>query len=596
MGRIECRFGIKAPVSARTTEAGRLSYSPSVLVKAIGKERLLARCAAGAGALATIAAIHLHWVSFVWAGGLWRDEIAATNIARLPSLGAMWNALPHDHCPILFASVIRIWSGTFGGTDVALRVMGFAIGMFLLGSLWLAGRLMWRGTPVLCLTLFGLNVVVIRYGDSVRAYELGTACIVLTMALVWRFVEQPSIKRAFAAALMATASVQALYQNSVLVLALCVAGCAVFASQREWRKGIYVLAIGLLPAVSLAPYVRPLLRAQDWWVVSKTGLSARIILSNLALLTGHPARWFRFIWLGLLISVLLLAFERAVARPAERQAAKFRKLALFAGVALFTGILGYGLFLATAQLPTQPWYFLVLLGFAAVCCDAVLSGASFWMRVAVLGLALIAGVLAYPAGIRALEFRQTDGDIVATQVSRSVAAGDLIVVNPWYYALTFSRYYHGAAPWTTLAGLNDYRYHRYDLLKLKLEAEHPEQPELDRVATTLRAGHRVWVVGWVPVFRLSDEPPPELPPAPHGPSGWFDDPYTQSWGARLYYLLATRAQSVIPVPVDSKDRINPLENMGLTVASGWRGDEEGKSSSKVAQNGRVERRAGSITR
>jgi len=565
-------------------------------VKATTNERVLARCAIAIGTLATIAAIHLHWVSFTWAGGLWRDEIAATNIATLPSVGAMWNALPHDHCPILFSSVIRVWSDTFGGTDGALRVLGLVVGLLLLGSVWLAGRLMWRGTPVLSLTLFALNVVVIRYGDSVRAYELATACIVVTMALVWRFVQRPNVRRGLAAAAMATASVQVLYQNSVLVLALCVAAGAVFLNDREWRKGAAALAIGVLPALSLVPYVRPLLRAQDWWVVSKTGLSTQIVLSNLTFLTAHPDRWFRFVWLALLVSAALLALERGIIALTEPEVNRSRKLALFAGVALAIGVSAFALFVATAQLPTQPWYFLVPLGFAAVCCDAILAGASFWIRVAVLGLASLTGVLAYPAGIRALQFRQTDGDIVAAQLSRLAAPGDLIVVNPWYYGLTFSRYYRGSAPWTTLAGLDDYRYHRYDLLKLKLEIAHPERPELDRVVNALQAGHRVWVVGWVPVVRVGKDPPPDLPPAPNGPSGWFDDPYTRSWGGQLYYLLATRAQTVVPVPVDSKDRVNPLENMGLTVASGWRGGKQSDARSGVAQNAEVEHPGGSAAR
>jgi hypothetical protein len=566
------------------------------------RDRVSRRLALVIALLATFAAIQLHWVSFTHSGGLWRDEIAVTNIATLPSVVAMWTALPHDHCPILFAAAIRAWVATFGGSDGALRTFGFAIGLFLLSSLWVAGWVMWRGAAVLSLTLFALNVVVIRYGDSIRAYELATACIVLTMTFVWRFVQRPDVVRGAAAAAMATASVQVLYQNSVLVLALCVAACVVFLLDREWRKGAAALAIGVFPALSLVPYIRPLLRAQDWWVVSKTGLSAQIVSSNLVLLTEHPARWFRFVWLALLVSAVLLALERAIVARAEPEVDRSHKLGLFAGASLVIGISGFGLFVATAQLPTQPWYFLLPLGFAAVCCDAILSGASFWIRVVVLGLALLTGALAYFPGVHALQFRQTDGDSVAAQLSRLAEPDDLILVNPWYYGLTFNRYYRGAAPWTTLPGLADYRYHRYDLLKLKLETPHPERPVLDRVVAALQAGHRVWVVGWIPVIRIGTGPPPELPPAPNGPDGWFDDPYTQSWGAQLYYLLATGAQTVAQVPVDCKERINPLENMGLAVYSGWqaqppasgmavaRGTGDGGPSSRTA-NARTARGA-----
>ncbi len=73
--------------------------------------------------LLTVAAVSLHWIFFRHAGVLWRDEIGIINIAWLPSWGEVWRTLPHDHCPILFPALIRIWSGAgLGATDVGLRV------------------------------------------------------------------------------------------------------------------------------------------------------------------------------------------------------------------------------------------------------------------------------------------------------------------------------------------------------------------------------------------------------------------------------------------------------------------------------------------
>ena len=50
----------------------------------------------------SLAAIWLHLTFLTHAGGLWRDEVAVANISRLPTLGQTWQALPHDHCPIMF--------------------------------------------------------------------------------------------------------------------------------------------------------------------------------------------------------------------------------------------------------------------------------------------------------------------------------------------------------------------------------------------------------------------------------------------------------------------------------------------------------------
>jgi hypothetical protein len=536
--------------------------------------RVVARAGLGVAILATAAVVHLHWVFLAHAGGLWRDEVAITNIATLPSRAAMWRALPHDHCPILFAAVLRAWSGIFGGGDGALRALGFTIGLLLLGSIWLAGRLIWRGAPLLSITLFALNVMVVRYSDSVRAYGLGTACIVLTMILVWRFVQTPTWPFGFGAAAMAILSVQCLYQNAVLVLALCLSGAILFARERRWPRVLSILAIGVPAALSLLPYVPPLLRAQQWWVVSKAGLDVRILSANASALTSYPLLLFRFVWLVVLFAAVVVAVARAFASEpdSDRSVVSDRSpnLSLFAGIALVFGVLGFALFVFVAQLPTEPWYFLVPTGFAIVCCDAILASSFIWARSAVLATAVITLLLAYPSGIRAMKFRQTDGDIVARQLSREASPQDLIIVNPWYCGLTFNRYYRGAAPWTTLSGLDDYGYHRYDLLKGRLALPHPEQPVLDRISATLQSGRRVWIVGWLPAVRLSKDPPPDLPPAPNGPAGWFDEPYNWTWGAQLYYLIATRSLVAVAAPIHSNDPINPFENMGLYVAAGWR--------------------------
>ncbi len=83
----------------------------------------------------TAAAILLHFFSLTQVGGLWRDEIAIANIARLPSWAETFRALPHDHCPIVFPAVVRVWTALgWAQTDAGLRVLGLGIGLFLLAS------------------------------------------------------------------------------------------------------------------------------------------------------------------------------------------------------------------------------------------------------------------------------------------------------------------------------------------------------------------------------------------------------------------------------------------------------------------------------
>jgi len=520
--------------------------------------------------LATAAAIHLHFASFNNAGGLWRDEVSSANIAILPSLPVMWGTLTHDSFPVLFPAVTRVWSATIGKTDLALRSLGLVIGLSSIATLWLAGWTIWRGPPVVCLTLFALNVVAVRYGDSLRAYGLAVVCILLTLSATWRFVEAPSLSIGIFAAAMATLSVQALYQNAVFVLAICTAGCLKHLLERRLLAGLKVLAIGAIAAFSLIPYVRPIMLAQDWWMVSKYGLTLQLVGNNVLSMTGHPTEIFAYVWIVLLFAAVGLGIWRATSRnvPDTDQMGR-QDPALFATVALVIGLPGFLLFLALAKLPTQPWYYFPALGFAAVCCDAILSRAHSLVRTVALLVALIVVALAYPAGLSELRFRMTDGDLLAPRLAQLSRPEDLIIVNPWYFGLTFSRYYQGAAPWTTLPGFEDYRYHRYDLLKLKMQEEHPAQVVLDRVAATLQSGHRVWVLGSLPPVDSGASPPEDLPPAPHGPSGWLDEPYSETWGAQLSYLIANHAQRVELVPSPTEAQINPLEDMQSIVATGW---------------------------
>jgi hypothetical protein len=540
--------------------------------------RTIARCGLALGILATIAAIHLHWISFTHSGGLWRDEAGITNIATLPSLAAVWKAMPQDQSPILFLAVIRGWSAVFGGTDSALRVLGFGIGLLLLGSLWIAGRLMWRGVPLLSLTLFGLDVFVVRYGDTLRSYGLGTACIVLAMAVMWWFVEKPTLLRGIGAAVIATVSVQVLYQNAVFVLGLCMAGCIVLWSERRHRQAVGALAIGVIPAFSFVPYVRPLVLAQNsFWIVNKTGVSVSSVWAKIDSVAGYPLPLFRvprLLWLIAVFIVLVLAVKSLISVSRGTDAGNRERLTLFVGIALLVGMAGFASFLVISRRAPQSWHFLMPMGFAIVCCDAALSSLPRRAQVAVLGVAATIALLAYFPGARALQFRQTNGDIMAAQLSRLASPSDLIIVNPWYCAVTFNRYYHGPTPWTTLPDLGDYSHHRYDLLKLKMESPHPDRPVLDRVSETLKAGHRVWIVGWVPVIRVGKEPPPDLPPAPNSPSGWLEGPYDQRWGSQLYYLIALHGRTAKVIPIDPKDPVDYFENMLLGVVSGWRGADD----------------------
>src|SRR5213083_3088498 len=224
-------------------------------------------------ALVTLFAAYLHALFLLNAGGLWRDEAAFVHLSLLPSVSGVWQKLPYDHCPILMPLVVRAWSAaaSLGNTDPGLRVLGLYVGLFLLLAFWFASWTMRNGAPLLAVTLVALNVTMVRAGDSLRAYGLGSALAVLTLALIWRLTCRSTPAAFCAAVTVAVLSVQSLYQNAFFVFAACCGGLVLCAVERRWRDTLPILAVGATAAVSLLPYVPLIIRAQDWYIICKVG-------------------------------------------------------------------------------------------------------------------------------------------------------------------------------------------------------------------------------------------------------------------------------------------------------------------------------------
>lgn len=98
----------------------------------------------------TVAAVWLLAVHSTNAVALWRDEASTVFLATLPSWGAVWAALPFDHCPPLVHVLIRTWSALgLVDNDSSLRMLGLLIGVLLVGAVWAASLAMGRRTSTL---------------------------------------------------------------------------------------------------------------------------------------------------------------------------------------------------------------------------------------------------------------------------------------------------------------------------------------------------------------------------------------------------------------------------------------------------------------
>jgi hypothetical protein len=149
----------------------------------------------------------------------------------------------------------------------------------------------------------------------------------------------------------------------------------------------------------------------------------------------------------------------------------------------------------------------------------------------------------------------------ATVLSTSVNKNDLIIIHPWYYAIGFSRYYHGAAPYVTLPDIEDHRIHRFDLVKLKMMSTSPIDSLFIKIDQTYNSGHAVWVVGF-PIDNSNDNEYETLMPAPDREYGWSEGIYCTSWMQQVTsYLQKYFTQKLILQPDDTT--INGYEYVTL---------------------------------
>jgi hypothetical protein len=515
----------------------------------------------------------VHGVRMADAGGLWRDEAGAVQLATMPSFKDVVSNFPHEAFPLLFPATVRAYAALSGGGDAAWRFFGFLVGIGVIGALWWNLWVLRRGVPLLSLALLGFNAAFVQWGDSVRGYGLGTLLMLMTVGLVWRVLEKPSARRVAAAALCAVASVQCLFQNSPLLLAICVGGAAVALARGNKRTAVLVLGVGLCAAVSLVPYWGALQRAREWDVVIRGGASVAGLSAELTDALSSSGWWMAQVWAGLSLFGLGMAIYVWL-RPSKALLEGLQgSVLLFAGLALVVGVIGYFAFLLALSYPTKAWYYLALMGLVALLLDVAIDSLrkQRWARILRLTLAIVLAASSLRPTWRLAGVRQTNADFIAARLARLADEGDLIVVTPWYHGISFWRYYGGAAKWVTIPPITFPKFHRYDLIKGQMmlrDQTQPVRPVLAAAQAALKQGHRVWLVSDVE-FLPPGASVPLPPPAPSATWGWHDDLYAHCWSVMATAYLRAGAREAEKVPVAEGGQVSRFEDLKLWMFVGW---------------------------
>ena len=536
--------------------------------------------------IVTLVAIALHVRFVTHVGGLWRDEANSVQLSTLPTITGIWHNLDYDSFPILFFVLLRAWTGLFGAdSDAALRLLGLIIGLITLGVLFLNARTFRAHLPVLSIALIGLNPMLIRYGDSSRAYGLGMVLILLTFRSFWRLADTSSpltYRKVLLATILAVLSVQCLYYNSVLLFAIGSAAIVVACLARDWRRVGIVMFIGILSAASLLPYVPMMRRMREWTFLVSYPVDLLWMWRRASEVLGSPDPISVWLWAALFVGGIgVVVGQRTLCWRQVNQERESRAITpiLFATITLVVAVPVYAAFLRALGYYTQPWYYITLALIVAFALDVVfgawpsktaslqisLRAVRLFAAFALLGLATLPAWDEMPT-------RHTNVDLVAAQLRSQAVKGDVIVATHWQYAVSLYRYYHGPATVITLPFVEDHRFHRYDLALQQMQSDYPLEPAFSRISEALQSGHRAFFVGALR-FPKAGELPPGLSLGYRDANGnRHGGNYDVVWPISAGYFVQSHATTCvqIPVPVPNRARVQRYEYLALSMAEGWR--------------------------
>jgi len=495
------------------------------------------------------------------AGALWRDEAATLQLSQMPAISEIFSNFEHEAFPPPFPLLIRAYAAVFGDSDASLRWFGFAVGAALFVAAWFNSRTVGDRGPLLFLTLFGLNATFLVWGSSLRGYGIGCISLILTIGLTMKSVHKPTTANAIAATIASIGAVQFMINAVPLIAAIAAAAALVFVLRRQFRHATIVCVCIAICGFSFVPYAHSYLNA-DWSIVLKYPTDFASLWEKFQLaLAEHGASIF---WYAGVLLVIIATIWRLWTLRREKSSPEAQLLLYLAAVSALS-ILAYYTFLKILSYATRPWYYLPLLCAVAAAIDlmaGILSRAQ-WFRIARVLLAIAAlSVLPFKLWNLAHQ-RLTDIDTIAHKLEQEASPNDLIVVNPWHFAPSFYRYYHGATPWITVPTMREHRVHRYDLMKSKMIETDPLSDVRSAIQQTLQANHRVWVVGGA---RRLDPEMPRLGSAPNPYFGWAG--YMSYWSMEIGSFLSEHTSG--EVVIEPMPGVNDGENVPLLVASGWR--------------------------
>jgi len=528
--------------------------------------------------------LYLHLYRLMHAGSLWRDEISSLYVATSPTLRDLYFNQAYDSFPLLNVLLLRGWLA-FAGFEAGLpteseqyaRMFGLLGGLFLLGSVLWVTVCIFKTQPIFSLGLFAASPVVIVWGDSLRAYALGSALSVLFFGALWKWLEAPSLRRLAIGVFLAVAMVWSLHGNAFFVLSTTIAGASLPLVQRDWKKLWAALLPGAVAATSLVLNLPVMKQMGDMREGLAQHISAAAILERWWIAWATPGPWLPFVWIASLVAMCALCCKAIVREryiPSRSDASGLSQYCILTTLSSFVGFCGY---LKVVDIPPAAWYFIPISAICAVAMDAGWrllrqDQRLFASQIVLLGV-LIVGTAT--TTLAALQERMTNVDALARFFEREATSKDLILFNPSHNVCTLLRHYKGPAVVQCSPPLvrEDLTIQRSDvLLKATYQATDPMIPLYDQIRKTLSSGGRVWMAGDIFPVPL-DQSPPRIDQGTKFTDRWQLGPYLYVWGAQTFHYLGTHAKAGNVIELPSVNPCSRLEKVDQVVVwDGWRFD------------------------
>lgn len=190
---------------------------------------------------------------------LWLDEATSALAAKMNMVELFTKFLPGDFHPPLYYLTLKLWSGLFGYSEIALRLPSIIFGVLTIYMVYLIGKSLFNKNVGLVASLFlatsGLHVY---YSQEARMYSLATMLVALS---IYFFLENKLL----------LFSIILIFIGMTDYVSLLILPVFLIVGYKNWKKVLFSFLPLIIVFISWMPTFRRqlfsglTLEGSNWW-------------------------------------------------------------------------------------------------------------------------------------------------------------------------------------------------------------------------------------------------------------------------------------------------------------------------------------------